>query len=305
MASPIVSVILLTYNHEAFISQCLESLVSQKTAFPFEVIIGEDCSTDSTRSICNQFAKKHSDIIRLPYRSINLGLAENLIQTLALAKGKFITFQEGDDFYTENDKLQLQVDILDNETNIVACTHNTNVIFPESSYKLLKKVKPIYHLSDSLNGRIFHTNSWMIRKEFSPDFRQYFNHLICWDILMERKILEKGNVIYLDKTLSVWRKHDGGNSVKIPLKTQFINFESLYKALLSEARLNNNKSLINHYKLSLKNCYTSFAISIATNDKILFPEAIFKSILWQFKTLDFDLLFFPRLVVNYFRKSDK
>lgn len=301
--TPLVSVILLTYNHKNYIEQCLESVVSQITDFPFEIIIGDDCSTDGTTEICINYANKYPAFVVLARATKNLGLPGNLINTLSLAMGKLVIFQDGDDYWINETKLQQQADILINNEQFVACTHNVEVFHSAGTYPLLKNTKSIYSLPDSINGRIFHTNSWMIRKEVLPNFRDYNTHLICNDILMEMKVLEKGNVYFINETFSIWRKHDEGNSVRIPLINQFYNFQALYKRLLMESVLKKNKYLIQHYKQTLKNFYAIFAFEIARRDKKLFLVAILKSMLWQFKTLNFDIKFIPRLLITYFRAT--
>lgn len=299
MESSLVSVILLTYNHQAYIVECLESVISQKTDFKFEIVIGNDFSADNTTEICEMYAKKYPDLIKLEPRTKNLGLPDNLIQTIALAKGKLIAFVEGDDYWLDKNKLQKQVDILLNNSDYVACTHNSKIInIDATTNNLIVNPKSIYDLHDSNNGRIFHTNSWLIRREALPDFKNYFQNLICWDILMELKILEKGHVFFLNETLSIWRKHEGGNSVKIPLQSQFYNFESLYIRLLNESVNSENAIQIQHYRITLRNFYSIFALEIARTDKTVFIEAIWKSVLWQLKTLKVDWMFLPKLVIS-------
>ncbi|HPP38791.1 MAG TPA: glycosyltransferase, partial [Candidatus Kapabacteria bacterium] len=81
--NPLVSVRILTYNHEKYIAQCIEGIVSQKTNFPFEIIIGEDCSTDATRQICRNYKEKYPDIINLIENERNLGVVANGERTIA------------------------------------------------------------------------------------------------------------------------------------------------------------------------------------------------------------------------------
>jgi len=299
LGNPLVSVILLTFDHQDFITRCLDSVLDQKTDFEFEILIGEDHSSDQTFLICQNYAEKYPEKIRLLTREQNVGLAENLIQTLAMARGTYIAFQEGDDYWTNALKLQHQIDILKNEERLVACTHNVKVL--DSGYEklLIKQPANYYSLKDSENGRIFHTNSWVVKKEALPDFKHYHNFLICWDILMELKILEKGNVYCINDTYSVWRKHEGGNSVKIPLLQQFSDFENLYKHLLQEAKASGNTQLIKHYQKTLCNFYKIFTLEIARREQKIHFKGFRKACSWQLKTLKLDVTFVPRLVWNY------
>jgi glycosyltransferase involved in cell wall biosynthesis len=110
---PLVSVKTITYNHEPFIAQCIESVMMQKTNFDFEFIIGEDCSTDGTMAIVQKYAKKYPDIIRIITSEHNVGAAENDHRSDLACIGKYVAFCEGDDYWLDPYKLQKQVDFLE------------------------------------------------------------------------------------------------------------------------------------------------------------------------------------------------
>ena len=123
----IVSVLMITYNHENFIREAIDGVLMQKTTFPIELIIGEDCSTDSTRKIVVEYAEKYPDLIRPLLPGSNLGMMKNFNKTMEAAKGKYIAICEGDDYWTDPLKLQKQVDILEANENIVAVATNAAV----------------------------------------------------------------------------------------------------------------------------------------------------------------------------------
>lgn len=114
----VVSVIVLTYNQQGTIAQTLDSILSQKTDFPFEIIIGEDCSSDNTLSICRQYQKVHPDIIRLIHNETNKGVVINYFDCLLLARGKYIADCAGDDFWIDSLKLQKQVNVMQSDPKI-------------------------------------------------------------------------------------------------------------------------------------------------------------------------------------------
>ncbi|MDR0333403.1 MAG: glycosyltransferase [Dysgonamonadaceae bacterium] len=131
----VVSVCMITYNHEKFISQAIEGVLMQKTNFPIELIIGEDCSTDKTREICIEYQQKYPEIIKLQLPEINKGMMRNFIENMQAARGKHIALCEGDDYWIDPYKLQKQVDFLEaNEdyglvhTNYNVVDENNNVI---------------------------------------------------------------------------------------------------------------------------------------------------------------------------------
>ena len=103
---------MITYNHEKFIAEAIEGVVMQKTNFQFELVIGEDCSTDNTRAICIEYQKKYPDIIRLRLPETNQGMMLNWINNINSGRGKYIALCDGDDYWTDPYKLQKQVDFM-------------------------------------------------------------------------------------------------------------------------------------------------------------------------------------------------
>lgn len=113
MTEPLVSVKMITYNHAPFIAQAIEGVLQQKTNFPFELVIGEDCSTDGTREIVFEYQKKYPDVIRVITSDQNIGMKKNGYRTIKACRGKYIAFCEGDDYWHHPEKLQKQVDYLE------------------------------------------------------------------------------------------------------------------------------------------------------------------------------------------------
>jgi glycosyltransferase involved in cell wall biosynthesis len=104
---------MITYNHAPYIAQAIEGVLQQKTDFPFELVIGEDCSTDGTRKIVFEYQKKYRDIIRVITTDKNVGMRKNGYRTTKACRGKYIAFCEGDDYWHRPDKLQLQVNYME------------------------------------------------------------------------------------------------------------------------------------------------------------------------------------------------
>ncbi|MDC7280497.1 glycosyltransferase [Butyrivibrio fibrisolvens] len=121
MGNKKVSIVVATYNQEKYIGKTLESIVSQKTNFEFEAIVGDDCSTDGNAAIIKEYAEKYPDIIVPILREKNLGMAGNTMDIMMRATGEYIAFIEGDDYWLDENKLQKQVDFLDSHPDYVAC----------------------------------------------------------------------------------------------------------------------------------------------------------------------------------------
>lgn len=120
---PLLSVVTITYNHEPYIAKCIEGVLMQKVNFPMEFIIAEDCSTDGTRAICEEYAAKYPELIRLITSETNIGYNPNELRAMKAAKGKYIAYCEGDDYWTDPLKLQKQVDFLESHSDYSVCFH--------------------------------------------------------------------------------------------------------------------------------------------------------------------------------------
>ena len=119
---PLVSIRTSTYNHEKYIRQCIEGILMQKTTFPFEYIIGEDCSTDGTMAIVKEYAQKYPDVIRVVTDDVNVGMRANGLRCIERCRGKYMAICEGDDWWTDPYKLQKQVDFLESHPDYVMCS---------------------------------------------------------------------------------------------------------------------------------------------------------------------------------------
>src|SRR5919202_3380596 len=123
-----VSVLMITYNQEAFIAQAIRSALMQITDFDYEIVIGDDCSTDGTRDIVADLARKHPSKIRPLFQDVHLGVNRNLVSTLKACTGQYVAILEGDDYWTTQKKLQLQVNFLDCHYDYAICFHNVQVV---------------------------------------------------------------------------------------------------------------------------------------------------------------------------------
>jgi len=124
----IISVCVITFNHEKFIKECLDSILSQKVNFAYQIVVGEDCSIDRTRAIMRDYQKKYPDKIKLFLSKKNLGAVENFIRTLNHCHGKYIALCEGDDYWADSYKLQKQVDFLESNPDYVVCYQDAEII---------------------------------------------------------------------------------------------------------------------------------------------------------------------------------
>ncbi len=141
MTEPLVSVRMITYNHAPYIRHMIESVLSQKTDFPFEVIIGEDCSTDGTREIVFEYAEKYPDMIRPITSDQNVGMHENGRRAFKACRGKYVAYCDGDDYWLRNDKLQKQADYLEGNPNCGLVCSDYDVYHVDTDLRIKNYVK--------------------------------------------------------------------------------------------------------------------------------------------------------------------
>ncbi|MCF8333442.1 MAG: glycosyltransferase [Bacteroidales bacterium] len=160
-AKPVVSVCVQTYQHADYIGQCLDSILMQKTDFPFEILVGEDASSDETREICKQYAKSYPDKIRLflHQRENNIPIKNrpsgrfNFVYNLFKARGEFVALCEGDDYWTDDLKLQKQLNYIKSDKGL-AMVYTGFVELTQTTGKQEKNIYKKFQ-RDSLQGYIF------------------------------------------------------------------------------------------------------------------------------------------------------
>lgn len=128
LVSCFVSVVVITYNHEKYIRQCLDSILMQNVDFAFEIIIGDDCSPDQTAEIIKEYQQRYPHIIKPTFRSENIGATKNWYYSFLKCAGKYVAILDGDDFWTDKEKLKTQTDFLENNKTYIACTHRYSVV---------------------------------------------------------------------------------------------------------------------------------------------------------------------------------
>lgn len=205
-----VSVVSISYNQENYIKQALDSFVSQKANFNFEVIIADDCSTDNTANIIKDFSKKYPDVIKPILRNKNVGIAENLMSAMRAAKGEYIALCEGDDFWTDTNKLQVQTDFLDKKKDYALCFHPVKVFFEKKEEKEYifpdKSEFSKFDLENLVKRNFIQTNSVMYRNVYKYDTLD----ILPLDWYLHLYHAKLGKIGFIDKVMSSYRRHPDG-----------------------------------------------------------------------------------------------
>jgi len=221
----LLSVAVITYNHENYIRQALDSILMQNVNFKCEIIIGEDCSPDNTRIILLEYQKKYPNRFKLILRDKNVGATKNLYDVLMNCKGKYIALLEGDDFWTNPNKLQLQVDFLEEHNEYNGVSHDfeyVNKIGEHTSMSNEKRseLAKEFTMNDFIKwewpiqtATLLFRNFFLTNKD--EDFSIiYTAHNLMADRTLAMLILKKSNILIIREVMSAYRyvlEKDGTN----------------------------------------------------------------------------------------------
>lgn len=230
-SDPLVSIRCLVYNHEPYLRQCLEGFVMQQTTFAFEAIIHDDASTDGSADIIREYAEKYPDIIKPIYETENQYIKHDdsikqAINAVAYPDSKYIATCEGDDFWTDPNKLQTQVDFLESHPDFFMTCHAFNTYYEDT-----KKYEP-YPFLESLPVKRFNDREYCV-----PDIDDYFHtgwftqwltivrrnrpfmddctisqYKVLYDYITCYYMLKAGKCALFKERMGVYRRHSSGVS---------------------------------------------------------------------------------------------
>lgn len=205
-----VSVYMLTYYHEKYLRQAIESVLSQETHYKFELVISDDYSQDGTRAILEEYEKKYPDIIRVNYNDHNIGIPSNIFKARSMCRGRYITVLSGDDYWIRKDKLEIETKFLDEHEKYVALFNGIELRMDDSEmpYDKVPRDRTMlnreYTLEDYEKCVPLGTHGFFMRNYFlTEEGRDYFAQArqiseFVDDAVDEVLILRKGPVYLLD-----------------------------------------------------------------------------------------------------------
>lgn len=212
-----VSICCVTYNHAQYIRQCLDGFLMQKTDFPIEILIHDDASTDGTQDIIREYEKKYPELIKPIYQSENQyskGVKISMTYNWPRAKGKYIATCEGDDYWTDPDKLQKQVDFMESHPDYVMCSHRFNQYIEDK--KLLEEDQDKdfkgadYDLKNLIGGKWLTQTLTVMFRRSALDLQRFESYGMSMDIILLYELLSKGKGYCLPDIMAVYRFHRGG-----------------------------------------------------------------------------------------------
>lgn len=247
MMKPNISIVMLTYYHEKYISQAIESILQQKTNCTYELIIADDCSKDRTREIINEYVRRYPDIIKPIFNTENVGITKNIFNAISFCTGDYITFLSGDDYWINYHRLDIQFNFLQQHREYIAVTGITEArmngeilisISPER-----KMVNKDITLKEYLKGKTFDTHAVMLRNIYiEAGGHDYLYNIVKFSPFIDDStlcilILNKGPAYTLPYHFCVYRIIKGNQEAK-----NYNSTNNIFQKAKKEIDLYNNMS---------------------------------------------------------------
>jgi glycosyltransferase involved in cell wall biosynthesis len=209
-----VSAAITAYNHERFIGQAIEGFLIQKTDFPCELVIVEDCSTDGTRDVIRRYWEKSPNRIRVLLNRHNLGGFRTLVRACNACCGQYVAPMDGDDYWVSPNKLQRQADLLDSREDCAMCFHPVSMVWEDGSQEstVLRPpaVRDTYTLADLLESNFIGACSPMYRRGLVCEYPAWFFLTPVADWPHHILHAWHGDIGYIDEPMGVYRQHPDG-----------------------------------------------------------------------------------------------
>ena len=236
MVAAKVTALVITYNHRDYVKAALDSVLAQATAFPMEIVIADDGSTDGTREIAEQFSSQHPDRVQLSCMEENAGDTgiESFFRALKICSGEYIATLEGDDYWIDPLKIQQQVDVLDARPDCLLCFHNCRIEYEDGRRDAWEMRGPLDRqdvtTEDILRQAVIaQTSTIMFRRELGTLIAKWPRFLGDW--FMTLVASREGRVVYIDNVMSVYRQHSGGMFASLSRAEQWAQVVHFYEAI--------------------------------------------------------------------------
>ncbi|MGI4873438.1 MAG: glycosyltransferase family 2 protein [Janthinobacterium lividum] len=265
---PLVSVMMVTYNQEAYVEAALDSILAQEVNFSYEIVIGEDYSTDRTREILQRYEQTHIGQIRVLWHEKNLGVSHNWEATMHQCRGTYVALLEGDDYWTSPQKLQKQVDFLEENSDFSFCFHNALVLYeggevPPASHLMTQEKKPEFTLFDVTREWHVATGSVVYRRALLPDLPAWIHQSVVVDLPLLATLASRGRVGFLNEEMSVYRVNAGGVTQTAKKEAYILNLIRMY------ANLDQHLAFVQHrnFMLKIADAYQALASLLNTQER--------------------------------------
>lgn len=300
---PLVSVICTVYNHEKYIAQCLESLLMQSTDFPFEVIVHDDASTDESAAIIKQYEDNYPLIIKPIYENENQYSKHDGSLTRIIfshLNGKYVASCEGDDYWTDADKLQLQIDYMESHPSCSMCVHNTSRIMEDGTFTgrniNISKRERDYSVEEIIEKNVadlFQTSSRVVLKDIYISKPQDFSIPSIGDYPNAIWMALHGTVHYFPAVMSAYRQFSNASWTNRVLKNKDMKLKFCDEAIVGIQKMDalTDYKYHRYFKRSIHNYqYMKLSRMKKMLFSIVYPPftkkimfAIYKKAVWNFR----------------------
>lgn len=287
-----VSICMITYNHGKFIAQAIESVLMQKTNFDYEIVIGEDCSTDNTREIVVSYAKKYPNKVKSILNEKNIGPIPNFVKTLNMCRGKYIAMLEGDDYWTDPYKLQKQVNFLEGNPEYGLVHTDYDALYQESGHVIncinKKKYTNLkgtdYPAERILTGTYaIHTLTVLFRKKLLDSISmQNYNKSLMGDLPLWLELSQLTKFVYIEDSTAAHRITQGSASNPKNKKDQ-LSFQLDAKRIRFEfaKKINANIEVLS---ITKRNYYRTLLIKASNENNYSLAKRAFNNLESKFIT---------------------
>lgn len=303
MKVPLVSVIMVTYNHEKFIAEAIEGVLMQEIDFDIELLISNDASNDSTDEIVNSFVNNHpkGELIKYFKHSNNKGMMSNFFWAIEQCRGKYIALCDGDDFWISSKKLKIQFEFLENNHKYSLCFHDCIVVDLKGS--VLKKSRLPSSSKRNLTsfgikkGSLIPTGTILFRRINLPlEFPKNLEHAYNGDYILFYYLSFKGDAYFhINSIFSAYRVHNNGV------------WSSLSKSVKYSRHLNTFFLLARNFKFrkkitlyrNISNTFYELAKEYGTENNKVIRNLFLKSILYSIFSFNLKILIFS--IIKFFK----
>jgi glycosyltransferase involved in cell wall biosynthesis len=211
-----VSVLVQTFNHERYIAEALDSVLEQRGVGPFEVLVGDDCSTDGTRSVIDAYVQRHPGVVQPFYPLENMGGGGKVLfaELVTRSRGRYIAWLDGDDYWTCPDKLRIQSQYLDLHPQCSMCFHNAvrradGAVVPDVLYNPPDQLRRVVY-GDLLDANPIAACAPVFRREVLDPLPPWYFRLPWGDLPLYLVAAQRGEIHYLPEVMGVYRVHGDG-----------------------------------------------------------------------------------------------
>lgn len=235
---PLVSVVLRTYGHAPFIAQAIESVLVQRAEFPFELVIGDDCSTDGTREIVEAYGRAHPGIVKPVLPERNVGHGEMLRQALAAARGELIAYLDGDDYWSSTAKLARQVEFLQANPDCHDCFHDVSLVYDEAGMPSgtisPRFAEEHFGIEQIVMECFIPAPAMMFRRAVFEELEPEAFDSAWLDWIIHVQAATHGPLGYLPEVMACYRVHRGGMFSALDRVSQLEEDDYFYARLLPQ-----------------------------------------------------------------------